>query len=114
MSEHRSNKIAIAVGMTLAGGLAASGMASADSLFESETLDRGYRVAAADPESRCGEGSCGEEGEEKEGESNCGEGSCGEEGEEREGEGSCGEEGGEEGEEKEGESRCGEGSCGTA
>lgn len=97
MSEHRSSKIAIAVGMTLAGGLAASA-ASADTLFESETLDRGYRVAAAaDPESRCGEGSCGEEGEEKEGESKCGEGSCGEEGEE-----------------KEGESKCGEGSCGTA
>jgi len=73
---------------------------SADDLFETEALDRGFMTQKAEfGEGACGEGKCGEG---KCGEGKCGEGKCGE--------GQCGEE--EEEDDKDEEGACGEGACG--
>lgn len=74
---------------------------SADNLFETEALDRGFMSQQAEfGEGACGEGKCGEG---KCGEGKCGEGQCGEEEEtedDKDEEGACG------------EGACGEGACG--
>ena len=86
--------VAAAVGVAFVSSLAVSTTAAAaDNPFEMADLDSGYMLASSHEgeEGKCGEGKCGEKGEE---------GSCGEKGEE----GACGEKG-EEG-------KCGEGKCG--
>jgi len=86
--------VAAAVGVAFVSSLAVSATAVADANpFAMAELDSGYMLADSHEgeEGKCGEGKCGEKGEE---------GKCGEKGEE----GKCGEKG-EEG-------KCGEGKCG--
>jgi uncharacterized low-complexity protein len=86
--------LAAAIGAAFVSSLAVSTTAvAADNPFAMADLDSGYMLADGHKgeEGKCGEGKCGEKGEE---------GKCGEKGEE----GSCGEKG-EEG-------KCGEGKCG--
>jgi len=69
-----------------------------DSLFEAESLDRGFMSQHADfGEGKCGEGKCGEK-DDKDEEGACGEGACGEEDEK---------------DDKDEEGKCGEGTCGA-
>jgi len=91
--------VAAAVGVAFVSSLAVSTTAVADdNPFAMADLDSGYTLAGnhEDEEGKCGEGKCGDKGEE---------GSCGEKGEE----GSCGEKGA--------EGSCGEkgeeGKCGS-
>jgi len=86
--------VAAAVGVAFVSSIAVSTTAIADdNPFAMADLDSGYMLAGnhEGEEGKCGEGKCGEKGEE---------GSCGEKG----AEGACGEKG-EEG-------KCGEGKCG--
>ncbi|HET6592723.1 MAG TPA: hypothetical protein VFG48_07395 [Xanthomonadales bacterium] len=86
--------VAAAVGVAFVSSIAVSATAVADdNPFAMADLDSGYMLASSHEgeEGKCGEGKCGEKGEE---------GACGEKGEE----GACGEKG-EEG-------KCGEGKCG--
>ena len=86
--------VAAAVGVAFVSSIAVSATAVADdNPFAMADLDSGYMLASSHKgeEGKCGEGACGEKGEE---------GACGEKGEE----GACGEKG-EEG-------KCGEGKCG--
>ena len=75
--------VAAAVGVAFVSSLAVSTTAAAaDNPFEMADLDSGYLLASSHEgeEGKCGEGKCGEKGEE---------GKCGEKGEE----GACGEKG---------------------
>ena len=78
--------VAAAVGVAFVSSMAASSVAlAADNPFAATELDQGYMLAGSHEgeEGKCGEGKCGEKGEE---------GKCGEKGEEGKcGEGKCGE-----------------------
>ena len=116
-----------AISTVAAASFSLSAMASQDTSvdpFQAEDLPAGFQVSADDhKEGKCGEGKCGEEGDEhrdKDEEGKCGEGKCGEGKSDKKGEGSCGEdkkgEGkcGEDKDDKKGEGKCGEGKCGEA
>ncbi len=83
--------------------------------FQSKTLDRGYNLAAAHAEAKCGEGKCGEAKQMCEDatkcakEAKCGEAKCGADKsmEAKCGEAKCG------ADKKAGEAKCGEGKCGA-
>lgn len=120
-------KVALALGASVAAGVAAMSAAQADANpFGATSLDSGFTVAAAE-EGRCGEGKCGGngkpkgdegkcggDGKSKGAEGKCGEGKCGEgKAEPRGAEGKCGEGkcGGND-KPKGAEGKCGEGKCG--
>ena len=104
------NPIALALGATAVGMLAAPAAMAAENPFSMTEYSSGYTVAGDHKDGRCG-------GEEKDGEGSCGEGKCGEKKREKckedesESEGKCGE-GKCGGEEEESEGKCGEGKCG--
>lgn len=94
----------IGIGSFLAASLGVSVSASIDEdpnhVFLADAIgDPSNILSASEEEGECGEGKCGEDGEDGE-EGECGEGKCGEEGEGECGEGKCGEEG-EDGEDEE-------------
>lgn len=81
MSEKsRLKPVSIALSTTFALSLAASPLAAADNPFSVTPQSSGYMVA----EGGCGEGKCGDKGDE----GKCGEGKCGDKGDD---EGKCGE-----------------------
>ena len=96
--KNKLNPLAVALGTTFAISLSASPVVNAaDNPFSATHLSNGYMVADSN-EGKCGEGKCGDKGEE---------GKCGD----KEAEGKCGE--GKCGEKKEAEGKCGEGKCGS-
>ena len=95
--------IAAVVGSTFVATLGLASVAHADTnLFTANELDRGYDLAAADAEGKCGEGKCGADTESKDSEGKCGEGKCGADTEDKDTE------------DKDAEGKCGEGKCGAA
>ena len=91
------------VGSTFVATLGLASVVHADTnLFTANELDRGYDLAAADAEGKCGEGKCGADTESKDSEGKCGEGKCGADTEDKDTE------------DKDAEGKCGEGKCGAA
>jgi uncharacterized low-complexity protein len=90
MLNRKVKPIAALIGTTFVASLATAGAASADELFVTAEMDKGYDLLAqADAEGKCGEGEGDAEGEGDDGaEGKCGEGKCGEG---KCGEGKCGE-----------------------
>ena len=80
MLNRKLKPITAAVGTAFVASLATASIASAESPFAAEELDKGYDLLArADVEGKCGEGKCGEDKD--------AEGSCGED---KDAEGKCG------------------------
>ena len=89
MKKQNTKPLAAAIGLAMAGTLAAGSAVAAENPFGLSELDSGYmQLASAHGagEGKCGEGKCG--GEKSTMEGKCGEGKCG--GEKSSTEGKCG------------------------